>query len=97
MDSDDGGPVALRGDLLCGVPVLGGRAVFVERQAFFRQLCLQANNEEEDCTEYEENSDGGSHGILHLSSGRSPGSVYGGTGIESVMGLTSDIGAAATV
>src|SRR5579872_3129081 len=56
--------------------------------AFFRQFCLQAKNEQEDCAYYKEDSDRGSHGILHLSSGRSPSLRYRPIAGASVTALT---------
>jgi len=45
-------------------------------EPFVDQFRVQAKNKEEDCAQYKEDSDCASHGILHLSSGRSPFAVY---------------------
>ena len=40
-------------------------------EPFVDQFRVQAKNKEEDCTQYKEDGDCASHGILQLSSGRS--------------------------
>jgi len=46
--------------------------VFVMWNAFVCQFSVQAKNKKENCADYKEDSDRSSHGILHLSRGRSP-------------------------
>src|SRR5689334_17494781 len=63
-----------------GAPMAGmrpraGRCVFVVGEPFVDQFRVQAKNKEEDRAQYKEDSNRASHGILHLSSGRSPCSV----------------------